>query len=50
MYMGKVFFSFGEIVVSESLYAGLPNDDHDTWGYLFEKKGMALKPSSGGFF
>ena len=36
--MGKVFFSFGEIVVSESLYAGLPNDNHDTLGSLFEKR------------
>ena len=38
MYMEKVFFSFGEIVVSESLYADPPNDDHDTWGSLFEKR------------
>ena len=36
--MGKVFISFVEIVVSESLYEGSPNDNHDTLGSLFEKR------------
>ena len=38
MYMEKVFFSFGEIVVNENLYVGSPKDNHDTWGSLFEKR------------
>lgn len=36
--MGKVFFSFGEIAVNVSRYAGVSDDNHDISGLILEKK------------
>ena len=38
MYMGKVFFSSGEIVVNGSRDAGVSNDNHDNLEAIFEKR------------
>jgi len=38
MYMGKVFFSSGEIVVNGSRDAGVSDDNHDISGLIPEKR------------
>ena len=38
VYMGKVFFSSGEIVVNGSRDAGVSNNNHDILEAIFEKR------------